>query len=74
MFLNYCCAECVAEDFQGPNNDTLYYLTLLNQTITCFEKYKEVLHDLDDIKSVFFKIFCSINRLLINLFALFLTG
>ncbi|XP_012722782.2 osteopetrosis-associated transmembrane protein 1 [Fundulus heteroclitus] len=34
------CIQCV-KDLSGPNNDTLYYLTLLNQTITCFEKYKQ---------------------------------
>ncbi|XP_014849395.1 PREDICTED: osteopetrosis-associated transmembrane protein 1 [Poecilia mexicana] len=38
------CKQCVTTDFKGPNNDTLYYLTLLNQTITCFEKYKEGNH------------------------------
>ncbi|KAM4530007.1 osteopetrosis-associated transmembrane protein 1 [Fundulus diaphanus] len=34
------CIQCV-KDLSGPNNDTLYYLTLLNQTIACFEKYKQ---------------------------------
>lgn len=38
------CKHCVTKDLQGLNNDTLYYLTLLNQTITCFEKYKEGNH------------------------------
>ncbi|XP_005802669.1 osteopetrosis-associated transmembrane protein 1 [Xiphophorus maculatus] len=38
------CKQCVTTDLTGPNNDTLYYLTLLNQTITCFEKYKEGNH------------------------------
>ncbi|XP_007546927.1 osteopetrosis-associated transmembrane protein 1 [Poecilia formosa] len=38
------CKQCVTTDLKGPNNDTLYYLTLLNQTITCFEKYKEGNH------------------------------
>ncbi|XP_038137599.1 osteopetrosis-associated transmembrane protein 1 [Cyprinodon tularosa] len=35
------CENCVTGDLKGPKNDTLYYLTLLNQTITCFDKYKQ---------------------------------
>ncbi|MEQ2253645.1 hypothetical protein ILYODFUR_034450, partial [Ilyodon furcidens] len=32
---------CVTKDLKGRSNDTLYFLTLLNQTVTCFEKYKQ---------------------------------
>ncbi|MEQ2308562.1 hypothetical protein AMECASPLE_029402 [Ameca splendens] len=35
------CQQCITKDLKGRNNDTLYFLTLLNQTITCFEKYKQ---------------------------------
>lgn len=38
-----CCADCIIKGFQSLTNDTLYYMTTLNQTLTCFEKYQQVL-------------------------------
>lgn len=37
-----CCADCITEQFQGLTNSTLYFMTTLNQTLTCFEKYQQV--------------------------------
>lgn len=37
-----CCADCITEQFEGLTNDTVYFMTTLNQTLTCFEKYKQV--------------------------------
>uniref|UniRef100_A0A1A7Y8H6 Osteopetrosis associated transmembrane protein 1 n=1 Tax=Iconisemion striatum TaxID=60296 RepID=A0A1A7Y8H6_9TELE len=38
---NSNCAQCLSKDFQSQTNDTLFFLNVLNQTITCFEKYKQ---------------------------------
>ncbi|KAM6915142.1 osteopetrosis-associated transmembrane protein 1 [Xenentodon cancila] len=38
------CAQCIIKDYKGLTNDTLYFLTFFNQTLTCFEKYKEGNH------------------------------
>ncbi|KAM3861075.1 osteopetrosis-associated transmembrane protein 1 [Diretmus argenteus] len=34
------CENCVAKDLQSLTNDTLNFLTALNQSLTCFEKYQ----------------------------------
>lgn len=36
------CADCVSDGYQSLSNDTLHFLDILNQTISCFEKYKQV--------------------------------
>ncbi|XP_037541435.1 osteopetrosis-associated transmembrane protein 1 [Nematolebias whitei] len=35
------CSHCVSDGYQSLSNDTLHFLDILNQTITCFEKYKQ---------------------------------
>ncbi|KAK2856175.1 hypothetical protein Q5P01_004910 [Channa striata] len=38
------CQHCVTDKFQGLTNSTLYFMAILNQTLTCFEKYKQGNH------------------------------
>ncbi|XP_061563489.1 osteopetrosis-associated transmembrane protein 1 [Cololabis saira] len=38
------CEQCIIKDYKGLTNDTLYFLTFFNQTLTCFEKNKEGNH------------------------------
>ncbi|XP_035534725.1 osteopetrosis-associated transmembrane protein 1 [Morone saxatilis] len=38
------CDNCITNGGQSLNNDTLFFLTTHNQTLTCFEKYKEGNH------------------------------
>ncbi|XP_044025668.1 osteopetrosis-associated transmembrane protein 1 [Siniperca chuatsi] len=38
------CDHCITVGFQSLKNDTLYYMTTLNQTLTCFEKYQQGNH------------------------------
>lgn len=38
-----CCAECITAGLKNATNDTLYFMATLNQTLTCFEKYQQVL-------------------------------
>ncbi|KAK5903473.1 hypothetical protein CgunFtcFv8_007251 [Champsocephalus gunnari] len=38
------CAYCVTKGFHSLTNDTLYFISSVNQTLTCFEKYKEGNH------------------------------
>ncbi|XP_071335498.1 osteopetrosis-associated transmembrane protein 1 [Trachinotus anak] len=38
------CKQCITNGFQRPTNDTLYFMTTLNQTLTCFEKYQQGNH------------------------------
>lgn len=38
------CEHCIDKGLQSLTNDTLYFMTTLNQTITCFEKYKQGNH------------------------------
>lgn len=38
------CANCVTKGFHSLTNDTLYFMSSVNQTLTCFEKYKEGNH------------------------------
>nr|XP_015802668.2 osteopetrosis-associated transmembrane protein 1 isoform X2 [Nothobranchius furzeri] len=39
---NSNCAQCLSKDFQSQTNDTLFFLNVLNQTLSCFEKYKQM--------------------------------
>ncbi len=46
-----CCADCITKGFQGLTSDTRYFMTTLNQTLTCFEKYQQVqLKSHDDVR------------------------
>ncbi|XP_042360005.1 osteopetrosis-associated transmembrane protein 1 [Plectropomus leopardus] len=38
------CHNCITEGFQSLTNDTLYFMSTLNQTLTCFEKYQQGNH------------------------------
>ncbi|KAM4522122.1 osteopetrosis-associated transmembrane protein 1 [Odontesthes bonariensis] len=38
------CVHCVTNGFIGLNNDTLFFMATLNQTLTCFDKYKQGNH------------------------------
>ncbi|XP_006792548.1 osteopetrosis-associated transmembrane protein 1 [Neolamprologus brichardi] len=38
------CAQCVTGHFESLTNDTLYFMSTLNQTLTCFEKYQQGNH------------------------------
>ncbi|XP_069014248.1 osteopetrosis-associated transmembrane protein 1 [Embiotoca jacksoni] len=38
------CESCITKGFQGLTNDTLLFMTALNQTITCFDKYRQGNH------------------------------
>lgn len=38
------CDHCVTDKFQGLTNGTLNFLAVLNQTLSCFEKYKQGNH------------------------------
>uniref|UniRef100_A0A3Q1ET04 Osteoclastogenesis associated transmembrane protein 1 n=1 Tax=Acanthochromis polyacanthus TaxID=80966 RepID=A0A3Q1ET04_9TELE len=38
------CDHCITATFQSLTNTTLYFMTVLNQTITCFDQYKERNH------------------------------
>lgn len=44
-----CCADCITTGFQSLTNDTLYFLVILNRTLTCFEKYQQVDHKTNKI-------------------------
>lgn len=35
--------ECINDRFQSLTNDTLYFMSTLNQTLTCFDRYQQVL-------------------------------
>uniref|UniRef100_A0A3Q3FCE5 Osteoclastogenesis associated transmembrane protein 1 n=1 Tax=Kryptolebias marmoratus TaxID=37003 RepID=A0A3Q3FCE5_KRYMA len=35
------CDQCVSDGYQSLNNGTLYFLDVLNETIACFEKYRQ---------------------------------
>lgn len=41
-------AECVTGHLESLTNDTLYFMSTLNQTLTCFEKYQQVFSELGD--------------------------
>ncbi|XP_059213128.1 osteopetrosis-associated transmembrane protein 1 [Centropristis striata] len=34
------CHNCITEGFQSLTNDTLYFMSTVNQTLSCFEKYQ----------------------------------
>ncbi|XP_039980393.1 osteopetrosis-associated transmembrane protein 1 [Xiphias gladius] len=38
------CNYCITKGFQSLTNDTLYFISTLNQTLTCFEKYQQGNH------------------------------
>ncbi|XP_035851365.1 osteopetrosis-associated transmembrane protein 1 [Sander lucioperca] len=38
------CVNCITKGFQSLTNDTLYFISTLNQTLTCFEKYQQGNH------------------------------
>ncbi|KAK2890112.1 osteopetrosis-associated transmembrane protein 1 isoform X1 [Channa argus] len=38
------CKQCITKEFQSLTNDTLYFMAMLNQTRTCFEKYPQGNH------------------------------
>lgn len=38
------CEHCVAKGFQSLTNDTLFFMSTLNETISCFDKYKQGNH------------------------------
>ncbi|KAG7239651.1 hypothetical protein INR49_028587 [Caranx melampygus] len=38
------CENCITAGLKSPTNDTLYFMTTLNQTLTCFEKYQQGNH------------------------------
>lgn len=38
------CQSCVTEDYRNLSSDTLYFMAVLNQTLTCFEKYQQGNH------------------------------
>ncbi|XP_030628414.1 osteopetrosis-associated transmembrane protein 1 [Chanos chanos] len=35
------CTQCLSRDLKSLSNDTLFYLSTLNRTLQCFEKYKQ---------------------------------
>ncbi|XP_054474710.1 osteopetrosis-associated transmembrane protein 1 [Anoplopoma fimbria] len=35
------CGNCITKGFQSLTNDTLYFMSTLNQTLTCFKKYQQ---------------------------------
>ncbi|XP_008297462.1 osteopetrosis-associated transmembrane protein 1 [Stegastes partitus] len=38
------CKQCLTDGLHNLSNTTLYFMTLLNQTISCFDKYKQGNH------------------------------
>ncbi|KAM9703779.1 osteopetrosis-associated transmembrane protein 1 isoform 1-T2 [Menidia menidia] len=38
------CSHCITDAYRSLTNDTLFFMTTLNQTLTCFEKYKQGNH------------------------------
>ncbi|XP_058470309.1 osteopetrosis-associated transmembrane protein 1 [Solea solea] len=38
------CSHCITKGFQGLTNDTLAFMTMLNQTQTCFDTYRQGNH------------------------------
>ncbi|XP_029966478.1 osteopetrosis-associated transmembrane protein 1 [Salarias fasciatus] len=38
------CDQCITENFHSLTNDTLYFMTVHNQTISCFQKYEQGNH------------------------------
>ncbi|CAL8315804.1 unnamed protein product [Lota lota] len=42
IWKNSACEQCVIPDLQILKNDTLYFMNELNQSLSCFEKYKQV--------------------------------
>ncbi|KAM9339241.1 osteopetrosis-associated transmembrane protein 1 [Symphorus nematophorus] len=41
IWVKSACNNCVAQGYQSLTDDTLYFMSTLNQTITCFDKYKQ---------------------------------
>ncbi|XP_076011240.1 osteopetrosis-associated transmembrane protein 1 [Genypterus blacodes] len=35
------CINCISKGLQSLTNDTLYFMNILNQTLTCFEMYRQ---------------------------------
>ncbi|CAG5927980.1 unnamed protein product [Menidia menidia] len=38
------CSHCITDAYRSLTNDTMFFMTTLNQTLTCFEKYKQGNH------------------------------
>ncbi|XP_026197800.1 osteopetrosis-associated transmembrane protein 1 [Anabas testudineus] len=38
------CQNCLTEKYQSIKNDTLYFMSMLNLTLTCFKKYQQGNH------------------------------
>ncbi|XP_041832363.1 osteopetrosis-associated transmembrane protein 1 [Melanotaenia boesemani] len=44
IWLKSDCDHCVTNEYQSLTNGTLHFLAILNQTLSCFEKYKQGNH------------------------------
>ncbi|XP_037101184.1 osteopetrosis-associated transmembrane protein 1 isoform X1 [Syngnathus acus] len=44
MWTKSACDNCINDGFQSLTNDTLYFMSTLNQTLTCFDMYQQRNH------------------------------
>ncbi|XP_061126599.1 osteopetrosis-associated transmembrane protein 1 isoform X2 [Syngnathus typhle] len=44
MWTKSACDNCINDGFQSLTNDTLYFMSTLNQTLTCFDMYQQGNH------------------------------
>ncbi|XP_061668741.1 osteopetrosis-associated transmembrane protein 1 [Syngnathoides biaculeatus] len=44
LWTKSACDNCITDRFRSLTNDTLYFMSTLNQTLTCFERYQQGNH------------------------------
>ncbi|XP_019750605.1 osteopetrosis-associated transmembrane protein 1 [Hippocampus comes] len=44
LWTKSACDKCINDRFQSLTNDTLYFMSSLNQTLTCFDRYQQGNH------------------------------
>ncbi|XP_051908059.1 osteopetrosis-associated transmembrane protein 1 [Hippocampus zosterae] len=44
LWTKSACDKCINDRFQSLTNDTLYFMSTLNQTLTCFDRYQQGNH------------------------------
>lgn len=47
VFISFS-SDCLTEKYQSIKNDTLYFMSMLNLTLTCFKKYQQVCNAPDE--------------------------
>nr|XP_057912884.1 osteopetrosis-associated transmembrane protein 1 [Doryrhamphus excisus] len=44
LWIKSACDNCIVDGFQNLTNDSLYFISTLNQTLSCFERYQQGNH------------------------------